>query len=992
MKIFRYEMTGQLLYYPRMKRDVIANISKVLSIFLLGAILSPQISASAAGLPSAITINKVDVAGSSVSLGWSQKNAPSNKIYKVEIKNVSNTKIAPVILTTSNTSLLFEKLALNSKYEVRVQLTFGKYFYPWSPKSTFSTVKNVAPVAPTGLALGVVTDVSANITWQSLAGVTSYNIYLDGKLVGTTSASNFQISKLSGKSTYKVAVTSLIGAKESVLSPSISIETKAPTQSVSTGPTINDTITAVLVSELNTTSARVTWVSASNSKGFTLKVLDAAGTTVVNTYEISGQLRTFVVTGLSPASTYQVSLIRNNMDESTSSTPLTTFVTTRNPSMSLLAVAASTTSVNLSWNPVAGAAQYDIFRDGSLVAPNVTAATTSYTATGLTPGYTYSFVVRVASYDANKNLVYSEMSSGVTGTPNPDPSFSPVNLALPYMQLPYATVPVVGAVLTAQTGTWKDPAQITFFGYQWQRSIDNGTSWFDLPGQVSSQYAVVASDYQYKLRVVVTARNNNGGTSANSVSSGVVDALYNVQVPIVRGALIPGQLLQATEGVWSSRYPMTYTYQWYRGNSEIAGEQTPAYTLVNGDIGYRISVQVTAITPLGSLTVPSAVRSMVTAIANTELPVVTGVAKTFSTLTTTVGTWIGNPVGTTYQWQRSTDMSTWDAIPGATASTYTTVLGDAGFYIRSEVYETKTVSSITYKVAAASLPTPLITVLTVTINNTVLPAISGTWNVGQVLSLSNGGWSTNGTFTYQWQSSSNGSSWVDIAGATAASYTLTNAEAGLYIRAKVQNASGTATGFAYSNVTAKVGAPFNTAAPTLTGVLQVGETQTVATGTWLGAPTYSYQWQSSTDGIAWSAIAGATSETWIPTYALSNSRIRSVVTAANAVDTVTAVSATLTGFAPPRVSVIPAITGTSTSGQVLTTSTGTWPNTSSGYEYQWQRSSDNGASWVNINSAISTTYTLVAGDVGYQVRSQVSVRNNTGTSTAYSLPTAIVAP
>jgi len=975
-----------------MKRDALAIISKALSVVLLGSMFFPQSQAAAAGLPSAITINKIDVKERSVTLGWSQKNAPSNKIYKVEIKNISNTKVAPVVLKTSNTSLLFDKLALNAKYEVRVQLTFGKYFYPWSSKSTFTTVQSVKPVAPTELSVGEVTDVSANITWISASGATSYNVYLDGTLVGSTSATNFQIAKLSGLGKYKVAVTSLIGTKESLLSPSITVETKAPTPSVSTTPTTNDTITAVSVSELNTTSARITWVSASNSKGFTVKIFDAAGTTVINSYEISGQLRTFVVTGLSPASTYQASVTRTNMDESTSSTALSTFVTTRNPAMALIATAASTTSVNLTWNPVAGAVQYDIFRDGSAVIANVSPSATSYSVTGLTPGYSYTFVVRVASYDANKNLVYSEMTSGVVGTPNSDPTFAPVNLSVPFIQLPYASVPVVGAVLSAQIGTWKDPAQITYYGYQWQRSIDNASTWFDLAGQVSSQYTVVASDYQHKLRVVVTARNNNGGTSSNSASSGFVDALYNVQVPITRGALIPGQLLQASEGVWSSRYPMTYTYQWYRGSSAIAGEQTPAYTLVNGDIGNRISVEVTAVTPLGSLTVASAVRSMVTAIANTELPVVTGMAKTFSTLSSTIGTWIGNPVGTTYQWQRSTDLNTWDAIPGATASTYTTVLGDAGFYIRSEVYETKTVVSTTYKVAAASLPTPLITVLTVTINNTVLPAIRGTWNAGQVLSLSNGAWSTNGTFTYQWQSSSDGSTWSDISGATANAFTLTNAEDGLYIRAKVQNASGAATGFAYSNVTARVGAPFNSAAPTVAGVLQVGETQTVATGTWLGTPTYSYKWQSSTDGIAWSDIAGATSAAWIPTFALSNSRIRSVVTAVNAVDTVTAVSPTLTGFAPPRVSVIPVITGTSSSGQILTTSTGTWPNTSSGYEYQWQRSSDNGASWVNINSAIATTYTLVVGDVGYQIRSQVSVRNNTGTSTTYSLPTAIVAP
>jgi hypothetical protein len=748
----------------------------------------------------------------------------------------------------------------------------------------------------------------------------------------------------------------------------------------------------VATSEITAVSARFTWVTPSNPKTFTVKILDAAGTRELNTYEVAGELRTFTATALAPYSTYQLSVARNNPDGTSSTSALTTFVTSKNPAIALTATPFSSTSVSLTWVPIVGAAYYEVFRDGSKVGDNLAATVTSATVTGLTPGYIYKFVVRVASYDANKNVVFSDSDSGIYGNPLPDAAYAPTVSGVPVITLPYASVPVVGATLSASTGIWSNSQSITSYSYQWQRSVDNATTWLDIPGQTSSQYVVVASDYQYKLRVMVTARNNNGANSSPSAASAYVDALYNVQIPIVRGALIPGQLLETSEGVWSSKYPMTYTYQWYRGSSEIAGEQTTAYTLTTADIGYLISVRVQAITSLGSLTVASAQRSAVTAIANTELPVVTGVAKTFSTLSTTVGTWIGNPTGTLYQWQRSLDMSTWDSIPGATASTYTTVLGDAGYYIRSEVYETKTVSAVAYKVSAASLPTAQIANLTVNVSNTVLPAITGSWNVGQILNLSNGSWSTVGTLSYQWQSSSNGSAWSDIAGATSNTYTLTNTEAGLYVRAKVLNVSGGATGFAYSNATAKVGAPYNTALPAITGVAQVGETQTVSSGTWNGTPTYSYQWQSSSDGIAWTNVAGATNSTFVMTFALSNLRIRSVVTAVNAIDTVTAVAPTIIGFAPPRVAVIPVITGTAQSGQSLSTSAGTWPNTSSGYEYQWQRSSDGGATWVNINSAVSSSYTVVAGDVGYQIRSQVSVRNNTGTSTAYSLPTAVIAP
>jgi hypothetical protein len=359
-------------------------------------------------------------------------------------------------------------------------------------------------------------------------------------------------------------------------------------------------------------------------------------------------------------------------------------------------------------------------------------------------------------------------------------------------------------------------------------------------------------------------------------------------------------------------------------------------------------------------------------------------------LSTSIGTWIGNPAGTTYQWQRSADKVLWDSIAGATSSSYTIALADNGYYLRSEVFETKTVNTVTYKVVASSLPTEAVTSLTIT--NNVLPTITGSWNVGQTLNLSNGAWSATGTFTYQWQSSANGSSWTDISGATSNSYVLTNSESSLYVRAKVSNVSGSATGFAYSNATAKVGAPYNTAVPTISGTMQVGETQTVNAGTWSGTPTLTYQWQSSTDAIAWSAIAGANTANFVMTYALSNSKIRAVVTAVNAVDTATANTAYIAGFAPPRANVVPVISGTTTVGQTLSTTSGTWPSTISGYEYQWQRSADNGTTWVNISGAASSSYTLVSGDTGYVIRSQVALTNTTGTSAAYSLPTAVVAP
>ena len=948
----------------------------------------PVASAVPAAVPSPITVAKVEVNGNGATIKWSQKNAPANRLYKVEIKNVTKAKPSLETFSTKNDSLLFEKVIPGNKYEVRVRLTSGKYFYPWSLKRVFTASIG----APTGLAADEATDSSVDITWDSLAKASSYRVYVNGKVVGTTSATSYQITDLKSGSTSKVWITGIIGKVESSNSNTIAVTTKSASQ-VIVPVQVADSITSTNITEITTSSARITWATPSSPKGFTLRIYDSGGSNLLNTYDLAGEIRTYVVPNLSINSTYQFTLTRTNENGRTFTTPLTTLTTLKNPVFSLVSAPTSTTSLTLTWAPVPGAVLYEIFRDGSTSGTKVDGSATSLVVSELRAGYIYSFTIRVTSTDASKNLVVSDLTSPITGSPVTDSAWAPLNNSLPSIQLPYASVPIVGAVLTASPGVWRDQTQIISFGYQWQRSLDGGSTWSDISGQTNTTYTVVSSDYQNRLRVVVTARNNNGVVVANSATSSGVDALYNVQIPVIRGFLIPGQVLEVNEGTWSSKFPMTFTYQWVKTTdgvvTVIAGEQTPTYTLQNSDIGASITVRVTGVTSLGSLIVTSAVRSSVTAIANTELPVVTGVAKTYSTLSTTIGTWIGSPTGTQYQWQKSADKVIWDSIPGATNSSYTISLADAGFFLRAGVIETKTVSAVTYKVVASSLPTELITSLTIT--NNVLPTITGSWNTGQTLSLSNGSWSASGTFTYQWQTSSNGSSWTDLSGATGNTYTLTNSEAGLYMRARVTNVSGSATGYAFSYATPKVGAPHNSAVPTTSGTMQVGETLTVAAGTWSGSPTLSYQWQSSTDSIAWSSIAGATSSTFVMTFALSNSRIRTVVTAANAVDTATATTGIISGFAPPRATAVPVISGTATVGQTLSSTSGTWPSTASGYSYQWQESADAGTTWTNISGAVASTYTLVAGDTGYAIRVQVSLTNTTGTSAAYSLPTAVIA-
>ena len=174
--------------------------------------------------------------------------------------------------------------------------------------------------------------------------------------------------------------------------------------------------------------------------------------------------------------------------------------------------------------------------------------------------------------------------------------------------------------------------------------------------------------------------------------------------------------------------------------------------------------------------------------------------------------------------------------------------------------------------------------------NTVIPTISGTAVVGQSFTLGVGSWTNSPTsYVYQWQTSTNGTSWSDIAGATGTSYVLVTADANNYIRAGVRasNAAGPAVAYAYSAASTQIaaGVPANTAAPTISGGTAVGQTLSCGTGTWTNSPSsYAYKWQQSANGTSgWLDISGATSSTFSITSTYAGVYLRGGSRASNVV-------------------------------------------------------------------------------------------------------------
>ncbi len=88
----------------------------------------------------------------------------------------------------------------------------------------------------------------------------------------------------------------------------------------------------------------------------------------------------------------------------------------------------------------------------------------------------------------------------------------------------------------------------------------------------------------------------------------------------------------------------------------------------------------------------------------------------------------------------------------------------------------------------------------------------------------------------------------------------------------------------------------------------------------------------------------------------------------------------------------PTIAGTAREGATLTADPGTWTGTQPiTYAYEWQRCNANGGSCAAISGAIAKTYVLTKADAGVTLRVKVTATDSTGTTSATSVPTAVVA-
>lgn len=199
-----------------------------------------------------------------------------------------------------------------------------------------------------------------------------------------------------------------------------------------------------------------------------------------------------------------------------------------------------------------------------------------------------------------------------------------------------------------------------------------------------------------------------------------------------------------------------------------------------------------------------------------------------------------------------------------------------------------------------------------------------------------------------------------------------------------------------SCVASSTQAPLLTADPTwTTPLVREGLTITGNLATFSGATSTSDQWRRcDTRGLNCVDLAGETSSTHLMTAADASGdhtlRFEELGTNANGTSRAVTTATTLVQSIPPVNLSLPVLSGTAQSGQVLSTTAGSWQSSSPlSYTYRWRRCASGVCA--NIGGATSATYTLTDSDLGSTVDVVVSATNTGGGTDANAAATAAVA-
>jgi len=533
------------------------------------------------------------------------------------------------------------------------------------------------------------------------------------------------------------------------------------------------------------------------------------------------------------------------------------------------------------------------------------------------------------------------------------------------------TVPTVsgdarlGRTLTCSRGVWDDPATPYAVTYQWLRTN------VVIAGATAATYAPTSADVTRALSCRVTAAGFTNATSSAVTVQGPEAFLP----PRIEGDPRLGSTLSCTRGDWDDApgegaAPYAVTYQWYRGNTAIANATGATYVPQTGDSSINCRVTAAALTTAQSASVSLTTIATGGTPTNTIAPAISGDRRLGRTLTCSRGSWNDPtpPYPVTYRWRRGTV-----AIVNETNPTYTITADDIGQSLSCQVIA----NGSTTATSPSYTPTNPEAI--------IAPAISGDPRLRQTVNCNRGSWHEDNlapyAITYRWLRNTS----TVIPNATAATYTISEADLDTSLTCEVR-----AAGLTTSTSTAVTAtSPRAVLAQVLTGEPRLRRTLSCARGTWddLATDRYAVSHQWLRDGVA---IADATSST----YAVGTTDTTRSISCQTRAETRTP-TAPLNGAQTVRAPLnrlLPRLSGSPRVRQTLSCTRGDWDDDATdrySVAYRWFRGSN------PIPNETSPTYTVGAADIAQSVHCRVRAEDLTEAQSAaitIRRPANLVAP
>jgi hypothetical protein len=316
-----------------------------------------------------------------------------------------------------------------------------------------------------------------------------------------------------------------------------------------------------------------------------------------------------------------------------------------------------------------------------------------------------------------------------------------------------------------------------------------------IPGAEADEYTPTIADEGTALQ----CRTASSGPAGTSVATGAVMAIGPEETPRaprppkVAGATVAtpvgatvtgtpevGGTLTCTPGAWQGE--PAFAFRWLRNDTQIAGAESPEYTLVDADASAVVQCELVA-SNAGGTAIGDSLPVLVDGappLAGAP-PTISGTPEVGQTLTCDPGAWAGNPTFA-YRWLRN---GAEILIGAGAAPSRAVVAADAGKTLQCRVTATNAdakVMATSDRVVVPAAPA------TDPPQQSAPGSLSGIAAVGQTLTCDPGTWSGSPTFAYKWLRDG-----ALIAGAGASSYALQEADAGAAVQCQVSatNAGGT---------------------------------------------------------------------------------------------------------------------------------------------------------------------------------------------------------